>query len=54
MYAGLDLPDPDFDYNEFVRAEFGSSWKPAGIKTLWWITAILIVVGSAVFYFLAA
>ncbi len=50
----LGLPDEDFDYDEFVRQEFGSSLKPAGMKTIWWITAILIIVASAALYFLAA
>jgi hypothetical protein len=50
----LDLPDEDFDYDQFVRQEFGSSLKPAGMKTIWWITAILIIVASAALYFLAA
>ena len=53
-HEALDLPDEDFDYDEFVRQEFGSSFKPAGTKTIWWITAILIIVASAALYFLAA
>lgn len=53
-YDALDLPDEDFDYDEFVREEFGPSLKPAGVKTIWWITAILIIVASAALYFLAA
>jgi hypothetical protein len=52
-YGGLDLPDRDFNYDEFVREEFGASFKPAGIKTIWWITAILIIVGSVLLYFLS-
>jgi hypothetical protein len=53
-YDGLDLPEEDFDHDEFVRREFGSSLKPAGIKTIWWITAILIILASAALYLLAA
>jgi hypothetical protein len=53
-YEALDLPDEDFNYDEFVRNELGSSFKPAGMKTIWWITAILIIVASAALYFLAA
>lgn len=52
-YEALDLPDEDFNYDEFVRKEFGSSFKPAGIKTIWWITAIIIIVVSVALYFLA-
>ena len=52
-YEALDLPDEDFNCDQFVRDEFGSSFKPAGMKTIWWITAILIIVASAALYFLA-
>jgi hypothetical protein len=41
-YDGVDLPD-EFDYDEFTRREFGSSRKPAGISTVWWVTAIVLV-----------
>jgi len=52
---GLDLPDENFDYDEFVREEFGSSsFKPAGMKPIWWITAVLIIVASLALYFLTA
>jgi hypothetical protein len=53
-YEGLDLPDEDFNYDQFVREEFGSSLKPAGIKTIWWLTAILIIIASMALYLLAA
>jgi len=49
-YGGLDLPDEDFDYDEFTRKEFGSSLKPAGIKTIWWITALLILAATVALY----
>ena len=51
-YDGLDLPNADFNYDEFVRREFGSSFKPAGMKTIWWITAILTLLGSILLFFL--
>ena len=47
---GLDLPDDDFDYNEFVRREFSAGVKPAGIKTIWWITAIILLLLSIALY----
>ncbi len=53
-YDGLDLPGEDFDHDEFVRREFGSSLKPAGMKMIWWITAIFILLASMMLYFLAA
>jgi hypothetical protein len=41
---GLDLPDDDFDYEEFTRREFGGGGlKPPGIHWLWWIAAILVL-----------
>lgn len=53
-YDGLDLPGGDFNYDEFVREEFGSSFKPAGMKTIWWITGVLIIMGAVVAYLVAA
>ena len=57
QYDALDLPDEDFDYDEFVQKEFGSSpqrsFKPEGMKTIWWITAIVILVASVVLYLLS-
>ena len=39
-HDGLDLPDEDFDYDEFVENEFGSPAKPSGISWLWWVAGI--------------
>ncbi len=40
----LDLPDDEFNYDEFVQEEFGGSGrkpvKPHGIKWLWWLVAL--------------
>lgn len=44
IHNGTDLPDDDFDYDEFVRREFGGSARPAGLKPLWWATAIVLLV----------
>ncbi len=52
-YDGLDLNDEEFDYGRFVQNEFGSSIKPAGIKTVWWITALLVLIALTVLYFFA-
>ncbi len=52
-YDALGLPDDGFDYEDFVEQEFGSSPKPAGIKTIWWVTAILVVVVLVAIYFFA-
>lgn len=42
-YDALGLPDDGFNYEEFVEQEFGSSPKPAGLKAIWWITAVLVL-----------
>ncbi len=33
----------DFDYEEFVKDEFGGRAKPRGLRWLWWLTALLLV-----------
>ena len=53
-YDAVDLPDRDFNYDEFIREEFGSAPKPAGVKTIWWITAIVLSVLVVVIYFYVA
>jgi hypothetical protein len=44
----VDVPDDpaDFDYNDFVRREFGrgsSKIKPAGLAWKWWIAGVLLL-----------
>ena len=41
---GLDLPDEEFDYNDFVKREFGGESRPSAIKPLWWITGIVLLI----------
>ena len=50
-YDGVDLPD-EFDYEEFTRKEFGSSPKPAGISALWWVTALILLALTLLYFFL--
>ena len=52
-YDAVDLPDEDFNYEEFVKEEFGSS-RRSEIKTIWWITAILVVAAFVAMYLYAA
>lgn len=41
----LGLPDENFNYDEFVKAEFNpGSARPRGIHWLWWLTALILVV----------
>ena len=48
-YDGVDLPG-DFDYEEFTRQEFGRSPKPAGISPIWWVTAIVLLVLTLLYF----
>ena len=49
--SGLGLPDEEFDYDEFVKEEFGDSQvKPRGIHWLWWLTALLLVLAFLFFF----
>lgn len=48
-YDGVDLPE-EFDYDEFARREFGSSVKPAGISAVWWVTAIVVLVLTLLYF----
>jgi hypothetical protein len=50
-YDGIDLPD-EFDYEEFTRREFGGSPKPAGIRMVWWFTAIAVLLLTLLYLFL--
>jgi len=52
-YAGrLDLPDDDFDYQDFVRNEFGDrSPVPRGIRWWWWVAAVALLVLFLLFLF---
>jgi hypothetical protein len=52
-YDGVDLPD-DFNYDDFVREEFGSEVKPRGLSTFWWVTAIVVVLAMALLYIYSA
>lgn len=44
--AGLDLPEEDFDYEEFVKREFSEKKSPIprGIHWFWWLVAVIIAV----------
>lgn len=42
---GIDLPDDDFDYNEFIEKEFGSptSARPKHLHPIWWIAGLITI-----------
>ena len=49
--SGLDLPEENFDYEDFVKREFGER-KPAprGVHWLWWIVGLGLVVVLLAFF----
>jgi hypothetical protein len=42
-YDGVDLPDDDFDYDEFAKREFGGTAKPSGGNAIWWVTGLVLL-----------
>jgi hypothetical protein len=47
----LSVPREDFDYDEFVKEEFGQPGKqvrPRGISWFWWVIAIIVTVAFVV------
>ena len=50
-YDGVGLPERDFNYEDFVKQEFGSQTKPAGLKTIWLIVGIALIVAVALYFF---
>jgi uncharacterized membrane protein YvbJ len=49
----LDLPDDDFDYDQFVRKEFEGKEPQRNVRWLWWSTAILLLILFAVMFALS-
>ena len=50
--GGLDLPGDEFDYDRFVKEEFGSkSPMPTGIHWGWWLVAVILVVLFLLYWF---
>lgn len=44
--AGLDLPDDDFDYDEFVAREFGRApHRQLAVKWYWWLLGVAVLAG---------
>ena len=52
-YDGLNLGSEEFDYDEFVREEFGRGARPRGITPIWWITGIVLIVALVLMYFVS-
>jgi hypothetical protein len=45
--SGLGLPEDNFDYDDFVKKEFGAKQqvKPHGLAWVWWVLGIALVIG---------
>ena len=40
----LDLPEENFDYDEFVQREFGAKKHlPRGLSWFWWLVGLLLL-----------
>jgi hypothetical protein len=53
-YDGVNLPGDEFDYDEFVKEEFGSSARPAHISAVWWLVGIVLIIALIALYFYTA
>lgn len=42
--GGLDLPDEAFDYEDYVKREFGGATKRRGLHWFWWLVAMLLLI----------
>ena len=42
--ADLGLPEEDFDYDEFVKKEFGGGGNPATGNAIWWVTGLVLFI----------
>jgi uncharacterized membrane protein YvbJ len=50
--SNLGIPEENFDYENFVKEEFGASQiKPCGVHWIWWLTALILVVLFLFFWF---
>jgi uncharacterized membrane protein YvbJ len=43
-YDGLDLPDENFDYGDFLKREFGKK-KRLPVHWFWWLVGLLLTIG---------
>ena len=49
--SGLDLPDDNFNYEEFAEREFGGKKPvPHGIHWFWWVVGIVILLAIALLW----
>jgi uncharacterized membrane protein YvbJ len=42
---GLNLPQDDFDYQDFIQQEFGQKRPvPRGVHWFWWLIAVIVLI----------
>ena len=47
---GLGLPEESFDYDDFIKREFGGEGPvPRGIHWFWWVVGLVLVLAFLVF-----
>jgi hypothetical protein len=51
-HDGLNLPDEEFNYEEFLDEEFGGGRKKSAMEWVWWTTALVLVIALAAGYIL--
>ena len=51
-HDGLDLPDEEFNYEDFLNEEFGGGRKKSALDWVWWTTALVLVIALAAGYIL--
>ena len=48
----LDLPDQEFDYNDYVKREFGGQGPvPRGVHWFWWLVGVALLAGFLLLWF---
>jgi uncharacterized membrane protein YvbJ len=48
---GLDLPEENFDYDDFLKREFGGKKPvPRGISWFWWVVALVVLAAFVLFW----
>ncbi len=48
--GGLDLPEEKFDYDDFVKREFGGGTPgPRGVRWWWWLIAVVLLAAFLLF-----
>ncbi len=49
--SGLDLPDEQFDYDDYVKREFGAKTPvPRGVHWFWWLVGIAVLVACLLLF----